>query len=131
MTSPYLINLPTIVRDDGDITVAENLPFPIERVYWIYGVDYDTERGSHAHKTLWQLIIAVHGQCFVHLDNGTEKTTWAVERPTEGLLVPPMHWRTIDTFDAPAVILVLASAVFDESDYIRDYQQFLEALNGA
>lgn len=123
--TPEYIHLPTVERDDGDITIAENLPFDIKRAYWIHTINADTERGSHAHKTLTQLIVPVFGAFVVHLHDGAEETTWPLCDPTQGLLVPPMHWRTIDNFDAPAVVLVLASAVFDETDYIRDYDQFL------
>lgn len=132
-SSPHLIDLPTIVRDDGDITVAENLPFDIKRVYWIHGTDEDSVRGSHAHKSLTQLIVPVAGSFLVRLDDGIKQRLWVLGDSTQGLLVPPMHWRTIDSFESGgigwrSVCLVLCDQTFDESDYIRDYDQFLEAL---
>ena len=93
---------------------------------------YDTKdgvrRGFHAHKCLEQILICIHGSCKVLLDNGKEKKVVSLEKPYEGLYVPNNMWREMYDFSSDAVLLVLASEVYDEADYIRDYQEFLTLL---
>ena len=113
----------------GNLTVVENgktLPFDVKRVYYLYDVPGGESRGGHAHKALFQLVVAVSGSFTVTLDDGTDKKTFALNRPYQGLLVVPGIWRTLDDFSSGAVCLVLASEKYDEGDYIRDYEEFLK-----
>lgn len=127
-----IIDLPKIVDPRGNLTVAEslkNVPFEIKRVYWVYDVPGGESRGGHAHKKLRQLIIALSGSFHVTLDNGKERETILLNHPYQGLIVETNTWRTLDDFSSGAVCLVLASEFYDEEDYIRDYDSFLESLN--
>ena len=113
----------------GNLTVVGNgidVPFDVKRVYYLYDVPGGESRGGHAHKALFQLIVAVSGSFSVTLDDGIGKKTFALNRPYQGLLVVPGIWRTLDDFSSGAVCLVLASEKYDESDYIRDYEVFLK-----
>jgi dTDP-4-dehydrorhamnose 3,5-epimerase-like enzyme len=108
------------------------IPFPIERVYYLYDVPQGAKRGGHAHRDLQQLLVALSGSFDVLLDNGKERHTWTLNRANTGLLIPPMHWREISNFSSGAVCLVLASAHYDESDYIRNFAEFKkEALRAS
>lgn len=112
----------------GNITVVENqktIPFDIKRTYYLYDVPGGESRGGHAHKELSQLIIAASGSFTVTLDDGNVKRTFVLNRPYQGLYVVPGIWRTLDDFSSGAVCLVLASHIYDENDYIRDYDIFL------
>lgn len=112
----------------GNLTVVGNgidVPFDVKRVYYLYDVPGGESRGGHAHKALFQLIVAVSGSFTVTLDDGTNKKTFALNRPYQGLLVVPGIWRTLDDFSSGVVCLVLASEKYDEGDYIRDYKEFL------
>ena len=122
-----LINLPRILDPRGNLTVAqaqEQVPFDIRRVYWVYDVPAGESRGGHAHKRCRELIVAVSGSFHVTLDNGTERKTFLLNHPYQGLLVETDIWRTLDDFSSGAVGLVLASEPFDEEDYIRNYADF-------
>lgn len=122
-----LINLPRILDPRGNLTVAqaqEQVPFDIRRVYWVYDVPAGESRGGHAHKRCRELIVAVSGSFHVTLDNGTERRTFLLNHPYQGLLVETDTWRTLDDFSSGAVGLVLASEPFDEEDYIRNYADF-------
>ena len=113
----------------GNLTVVRNgieVPFDVKRVYYLYDVPGGESRGGHAHKALFQLIVAVSGSFSVTLDDGTDKKIFALNRPYQGLLVVPGIWRTLDDFSSGAVCLVLASEKYDEADYIRDYEEFLK-----
>lgn len=112
----------------GNITVVENsdtVPFEVKRTYYLYDVPGGESRGGHAHKELQQLIVAVSGSFSVTLDDGKIKRTFVLNRPYQGLLVVPGIWRTLDDFSSGAVCLVLASHGYDENDYIRDYNDFI------
>ena len=100
-------------------------PFPIERVYFIHHVADGAVRGSHAHKDLRQLIVAVAGSFTVRLDNGRSAEDFHLDSPAVGLTVPPGYWRTLTDFSQGSAALVFASAVYDPSDYIRDYDEFV------
>ena len=117
----------------GNMSVVENgktLPFDVKRVYYVYDVPGGEERGGHAHRSLYQLIIAVSGSFTVTLDDGHIKRSFLLNRPYRGLLVVPGLWRTIEDFSSGAVCLVLASSEYDEADYIRDYDTFINLKNG-
>ncbi len=113
----------------GDISVVQNnvdVPFEIKRIYYLYDVPGGETRGGHAHKGLYQLILAVSGCFTVVLDDGVEKKSFVLNRPYKGLLVPPGIWRTLEDFSSGSVCLVLASENYSEDDYIRDYDEFLK-----
>ena len=112
----------------GNISVVENLitvPFNIKRVYYLYDVPGGEDRGAHAHKELKQLIIAASGSFDVTLDDGNVKRTFNLNRPYHGLLIVPGIWRDLKNFSSGAVCLVLASNIYDENDYIRNYLEFI------
>lgn len=122
-----IIELPKIFDPRGNLTVSEsqkNIPFDIKRVYWTYDIPSGESRGGHAHKLCRECIIAVSGSFTVSLDNGTERRTFLLNHPWQGLLVDTGVWRTLDDFSSGAVCLVLASELFEEEDYIRDYTLF-------
>lgn len=113
----------------GNLSVVENgvtLPFDVRRVYYLYDVPGGESRGAHAHRELSQLIVAVSGSFKVTLDDGTNKRSFVLNRPYQGLYVTPGLWRELDDFSSGSVCLVLASEVYQEADYIRDYNEFLE-----
>lgn len=113
----------------GNLTVVENgktLPFDVKRVYYLYDVPGGENRGAHAHKDLSQLIIAASGSFKVTLDDGKCKRTFFLNRPYQGLYVKPGMWRDLEDFSSGAVCMVLASDVYQPSDYIRDYDEFIE-----
>lgn len=113
----------------GNLSVVENgvdIPFDIKRVYYLYDVPGGESRGAHAHKALYQLLVAVSGSFSITLDDGSEKRTFLLNRPYQGLLIVPGIWRTLDDFSSGSVCLCLASEMYDEKDYIRDYGQFLK-----
>lgn len=121
-----LIQIPRIKDPRGNLSVVENdtVPFEIKRVYYLYDVPSDAYRGGHAHKEQFELLIAVSGSFEVVLDNGQQIDTVMLNKPNIGLLIPTMIWRELQNFSSGAVCLVLASDVFDEEDYIRDYDHF-------
>lgn len=126
-----ILTLEKILDARGALTFIEgnrHVPFPIERVYYLYDVSTSASRGGHAHKELQQLIIAVSGSFTVILDDGTQKKSFTLNRPYEGLYVCPMIWREIFDFSSGALCLVLASAHYDESDYYRNYNTFIESI---
>jgi hypothetical protein len=113
----------------GNISVIENnetVPFEVKRVYYLYDVPGGEKRGGHAHKELRQLIIAASGSFNVTLDDGNVKRTFTLNRPYHGLLVVPGIWRELDDFSSGSVCLVLASHLYDENDYIREYKEYKE-----
>ncbi len=123
-----IIDLPKISDPRGNLTFVESgrhVPFDIRRVYYLYDVPGGAERGGHAHKALHQLIIAMSGSFDIHLDDGYEKKTVHMNRSYFGLYVCPMIWREIDNFSSGAVCMVLASEYYDELDYYREYDQFI------
>lgn len=126
-----LIQLPKIRDSRGNLTFVQNddhIPFDIKRVYYLYDVPSGAERAGHAHKELHQLVIAVSGSFSISLDNGYRKETYFLNSPDTGLLVGPGVWRVINDFSSGGVCLVLASMEYDESDYYRDYGQFLQSV---
>jgi dTDP-4-dehydrorhamnose 3,5-epimerase-like enzyme len=122
-----VIEIPRVHDERGLLAVIEGLtiPFEIKRVYYLYDVPSDAFRGGHAHKTLQQLIIPLSGSFDVHIKDGADTKVINLNKPHKGLLIVPGIWREIDNFSSGCVCLVLASAEYDESDYIRDFDDFL------
>jgi len=126
-----LLGLPRINDPRGNLTFIEanrHIPFGIRRVYYLYDVPGGSERGGHAHRALHQLIIAMSGSFDIHLDDGYAKKTIHLNRSYEGLYVCPMIWREIDNFSSGAVCMVLASDYYDEQDYYRDHELFINDM---
>ena len=125
-----IISIPKIVDEEGrgKLSVIEKsiIPFQIKRVYYLYDVPSDAFRGGHAHKNLNQFMIPLSGSFEVKIDDGHNNKKIMLNKPNQGLLIPSGIWREMDNFSAGSVCLVLASEVFDESDYFRDYNSFLE-----
>lgn len=103
----------------------KDIPFEIKRVYYMYDTAPGIVRGKHAHKSLQQILVCIHGSCKILLDNGKEKKIVPLEKPYEGVYVSNAMWREMYDFTPDAVLMVLASEVYDENDYIRDYEEFL------
>lgn len=106
----------------------KDIPFEIKRVYYMYDTGEGVHRGFHAHRSLEQILICIHGSCKVLLDNGTEKKVISLEKPYEGLYIANDMWREMYDFSSDAVLLVLASDFYKEEDYIRDYDVFLKEV---
>ena len=126
-----LINIPKIIEHRGNLSFIEgknHIPFEIMRVYYLYDVPGGTDRGSHAHKKLQQLLVSVSGSFDVELDDGKEKKRIHLNRPYHGLYISSMVWRKLDNFSSGSVCMVLASAYYDKVDYIRDYEEFLKLV---
>ena len=127
-----IVELPKIHNRAGNITPIENnkeIPFEIKRVYYLYDVPGGEERGGHAHKQLQQFIIAASGSFDVTIDDGKNKKTISLNRPYYGLHIIPGIWRELSNFSSGAICLVLASEKYDENDYIRNYNDFLNDKN--
>lgn len=123
-----VIDLPRISTRKGAITPiygGDHIPFQIKRIYYLYDVPGGESRGGHAHKALQQLIVSVMGAFDVILDDGHERKKIHLDRAYYGLYVPTMIWRELENFSSGGICLVLASAIYDEDDYIRDYSEFL------
>lgn len=128
-----VIELPKIHNRAGNITpIHENvdIPFEIKRIYYLYDVPGGEIRGGHAHYNLQQLIVAASGSFDIVIDDGRNKKTITLNRPNYGLFMTPGIWRDLVNFSSGAVLLVLASDVYNENDYMRDYKEFLKHTNG-
>jgi hypothetical protein len=126
---PSLIDIPTKSDTLGSIGILELtgiVSFNVKRVYFLHAIPEGSERGSHAHKALWQLMFAPSGTFKICLDDGVSFYEFKLENASQALLIPPGYWRTLRDFSSHAVCVVLASDVYDESDYIRDYDEFLK-----
>jgi hypothetical protein len=124
----HIKKLPRINDARGNLSFIEGphlVPFDMKRIYYLYDVPGGADRGGHAHKSLSQLMIALSGSFDVILDDGKKSKTFRLDRAYLGLYICPMIWRTLCNFSSGAVCLVLASERYDEDDYIRDYQDFL------
>ena len=124
-------NFPPHGDDRGQLVAVETLkdiPFEVKRVYYIYDTQPGVRRGFHAHRELEQVLICVHGSCKIHLDNGTDTAEVLLDKPSEGLYISNDMWREMYDFSDGAVLLVLASRHYDESDYIRNYDVFLQTV---
>ena len=126
-----VFELPKIADPRGNLTFIEgnqHVPFDIQRVYYLYDVPGGASRGGHAHKGLQQLIIAMSGSFDVILDDGRNKKRVHLNRSYNGLYICPMIWRELDNFSSGSVCMVLASNKYDESDYFREYDEFILAI---
>ena len=134
MKDVRLIDLPVITDPRGHLTFVEgrrHVPFDIARVYYLYNVPVDAERGGHAHRELEQVIFALSGSFRIRLDDGETKAEHWLRDPRKGLYVSRLIWREMDSFSQGAVCMVLASHPYDEADYYRDYADFLAAAKAA
>ena len=123
-----IITLDRHQHEKGNITVVQNnkeIPFEIDRVYYLYDIPGGESRGAHAHYDLEQLLVAASGSFDVTLDDGNVKRTFTLNRPYQGLYIKSGLWRELDNFSSGSVCMVLASAKYDEKDYIRDYDSFI------
>lgn len=123
----HVLSLSKIHNPAGNITIVEgerNVPFNIQRIYYLYDIPGGESRGGHAHKELYQLIVAASGSFEVLLDDGMNKKIVRLNRPNYGLLVVPGIWRELFEFSSGAICMVLASHKYNEADYLRDYDSF-------
>ncbi len=126
-----LVELPQIHDPRGDLTFVEgrrHVPFDIRRVYYLYNVPVDAERGGHAHRELEQVIFALSGSFRIKVDDGVHKAEFWLRDPRKGLYISRMIWREMDSFSQGAVCMVLASRPYEEGDYIRSYDEFLQIV---
>ena len=129
MRQHKLVSIPTIRDSEGTLGVIERsdqIPFDVQRVYFVYDTTAGAQRGNHAHRELQQLLVAVTGSCDVRIKDGLgEETVYTLDHPTEALLLPKGYWRSLENFAGGTTLVVAASALFDESDYIRDWEEFV------
>ncbi len=124
-----LINLPKIQSRSGNITPVQNqieMPFDIKRIYYLYDIPGGESRGAHGHKQLEQIVVAASGSFDITINDGITERTFSLNRPYIGLYIKPGLWRDLSNFSSGAICLVLASEPYNESDYIRDYDEFLK-----
>jgi dTDP-4-dehydrorhamnose 3,5-epimerase-like enzyme len=129
-----IIQMPRFTDERGSLSVVESMvhiPFDIKRVYYLYDIPAGQVRAAHGHRKLQQLMIAVSGSLEVQVDDGTDRRNFRLDRPDRGLYIAPGMWRDLSGFSGGAVCVVLASSVYDESDYLRDYDDFLAYARGA
>ncbi|KAF2330356.1 sugar 3,4-ketoisomerase [Flavobacterium ginsenosidimutans] len=126
-----IISIPKIEERRGNLSVIENdtIPFDIKRVYYLYDIPTGSERGGHAHKDLRQFLVALSGSFDVVLNDGKEETIITLNKPYEGLLINSGIWRELQNFSSGSICLVVASEVYIEEDYIRDFDEFIKYVN--
>ena len=128
-----ILNLPKILDKRGNLSFIEqenHVPFKIRRTYWIYDVPGGEKRGGHAYKNNEELIVALSGSFDVIVNDGKEKKTFSLNRSYYGLYVPKGTWREMQNFSTNSLALILSSTNYDESDYIRDYDEFMQIYHG-
>ncbi|HLV13712.1 MAG TPA: FdtA/QdtA family cupin domain-containing protein [Xanthomarina sp.] len=127
-----IIDIPKVQDPRGNLAFIEKdvIPFKINRVYYLYDVPSSAHRGGHAHKKLYQMLVALSGSFEVHLKDGENEIKITLNKPDKGLLIVPGIWREIGNFSSGSVCLVLASEEFDEADYIRNYADFVLVKRG-
>jgi hypothetical protein len=126
-----LIELPKIVDRRGNLSFFESenqIPFTIKRTYWIYDVPGGETRGGHAYRNLHEIVIALSGSFDVHVESASGIEVYSLNRSYKALYLPPGSWRSLQNFSTNSVALVAASEMYDEKDYIRDYQEFKSFL---
>lgn len=126
ITDNKILEIPKIADPRGNLSVIESnvIPFEMKRIYYLYDVPSDSFRGGHAHKKLYQFLIAISGSFDVELNDGETSKVITLNKPNKGLLLVPGTWRELNNFSSGAVCLVIASEVFSEEDYIRNYDLF-------
>lgn len=126
-----ILSIPKIHDTRGNLSVIEGdvIPFAMKRVYYLYDVPSGAERGGHSHKVQQEFLVALSGSFDVVLTDGQDQKTVTLNKPNEGLLIPNGIWRELENFSSGSVCLVIASDVFEESDYLRDYNDFLLSKN--
>lgn len=126
-----IIDLPKIIDPRGNLSVIEGntLPFPIQRVYFLYDVPSGAERGGHAHVEQKEFLVATSGSFDVILNDGFSIEKVTLNKPNQGLLIPQGVWRELKNFSSGAVCLVIASDVYEEQDYIRDFDDFIKSVH--
>ena len=132
MGSYNLVDFKTLGDERGSLIAIEegyNAPFDIKRVYYIFDTKQDVERGFHAHIDLKQIAIAVKGACTFVLDDGKEREEIRLNNPNQGLYIEGLIWREMKDFTPDCVLVVIASEHYDETDYIRDYSEFIRVAN--
>lgn len=131
VTKPELVELRTLLDASGSLTVIEsgvNGDPTFLRAYYLHSLAKGARRGAHAHRSISQLMIAISGSFDVELEHGRERYEFHLSSPVQGLLIPPLTWRNLGNFSANSVCLVLASGLYDETEYIRDYKEFRKLL---
>ncbi|WP_295336941.1 FdtA/QdtA family cupin domain-containing protein [Flavobacterium sp.] len=126
-----ILPIPKIQDVRGNLSVIEGdvIPFAMKRVYYLYDVPSGAERGGHSHKMQQEFLVALSGSFTVVLTDGKDKISVTLNKPNEGLLIPNGIWRELENFSSGSVCLVIASDIFEEADYIRDYNNFLLSKN--
>jgi hypothetical protein len=127
----YPIEVPAITDPRGDLTFIEggnHVPFEIKRIYYVYNVPVDSLRGGHAHRDLEQVVFALSGSFRMTVDDGRKRQEYYLRNPRKGIYMSRLVWREMDRFSQGAVCMVLASHAFDETDYLRDYDEFLAVV---
>lgn len=125
------IDFREIGDERGSLVVLEgnkNIPFDIKRIYYLFGMQYDLPRGFHAHRELIQIAVCVKGSCEILMDDGVDKETVVLSSPNKGLIIDVMQWHEMQNFSEDCVLLMIASDIYNESDYIRDYGNFLNEV---
>lgn len=129
-----IIELPKIVDPRGNLSFIEggkHVPFDLKRLFYLYDVPSGESRAGHALKSCAQFVIAASGSFTVSLDDGKDKKSFLLNRASQGLYIPPLVWRDIDNFSTGSVCVVLASHYYDEADYYRSYEKFIDAVQSA
>lgn len=133
MSKVNLIDFPYLGDERGGLVALEennSIPFSIKRVYYIFDTQAGMSRGFHAHKKLQQIAVCIKGSCKILLDDGNNREEVLLDSPRKGVLIGDLVWREMHDFSSDCVLLVLANELYDENDYIRDYKEFREVVNG-
>lgn len=128
-----LIDMPVVGDARGSLGIAQEgaaVPFTIRRLFYLFDLPEGTTRGYHAHRAQHQFLLMMHGEATIEADTGTMRTRWQLSGPRQGLYVPPMHWLELTGFSQGAVCAVLTSDVYDEADYLRDFDEFRHLAQG-
>jgi dTDP-4-dehydrorhamnose 3,5-epimerase-like enzyme len=128
------ISFQSKIDERGSLVILEEnkqIPFEVKRLYYMYGIDSEQSRGFHAHKALTQMAFVIQGKCQMLMDDGVNKVDVCLDSPQKGLLIEPMIWHVMTEFSDNCILMVLADGLYDEGDYIRDYNEFVEVVKNA